>query len=82
MKNKFKIGDGVICLINSKSRLTVGKEYKVMDIMDSLLEKWDDYSVIVVNDFGELQWYNDVRFVLKEEFRTHLINDIINNDNN
>jgi hypothetical protein len=74
---KFKKGDSVICLINSKSHLTVGKEYKIIDIVESDLSGWDEISLIIENDIGEIQWYNDIRFIHKQDFRTHLINDII-----
>jgi hypothetical protein len=64
-------------MINSKSHLTIGKEYKVIDVVNTFLDDLDEQTLIIENDNGETHWYNDIRFIPKSDYRTQLINEII-----
>lgn len=57
---KFEKGEIVVCILNNRSTLTVGKEYKVTHC---------DYYVEVINDYGEPCGYTTERFVAKNTFR-------------
>ena len=64
-EQKFKEGDIVICIINSRATLTIGKEYKVKRLYVD-----DDYTDLILdNDKGEETWYDSMRFIPKDEFR-------------
>jgi hypothetical protein len=81
----YKKGDTVICIINSRASLTVGKEYKVIEAYGhsstDLQDVWDRFknegTLVIENDQGENTWYDHIRFVPKNEFRQHIINDIL-----
>ena len=83
--SKYKSGDTVICIINSRATLTVGKEYQVMDVygnsyteIDEVYDRYKDETTLVIkNDDDEPTWYDHMRFVPKNEFREHIINDIL-----
>ena len=83
--SRFKIGESVICIINSRATLTVGKEYKIMDIYGQsytdIQDVWEKYeneiTLVIKNDDDEPTWYDHMRFVPKNEFRQHIINDIL-----
>lgn len=68
----LNIGDKVVCIIDSKASLKVGKEYTVKSIYD------DDFGndISVINESGELKYYSIFRFVTKSKFREYLIDDI------
>ena len=84
-QTKYKRGELVVCVINSRASLTVGKEYKVLDVYSHSStdneEVWlkykDEITLVIVNDKGEQHFYDHIRFVPKSEFRTELINDIL-----
>ena len=81
----YKPNDLVICIINSRANLTIGKEYQIIDVFGhsstDIQEVWDKHSdeltLVINNDNGEPTWYDHMRFVLKSEFRQHIINDIL-----
>jgi hypothetical protein len=83
--SRFKTGESVICIINSRANLTVGKEYEIMDIYGhsstDVQEVWEKYqneiTLVIKNDNNEPTWYDHMRFVPKNEFRQHIINDIL-----
>ena len=83
--SRFKTGESVICIINSRANLTVGKEYEIMDIYGhsstDVQEVWEKYqneiTLVIKNDNNEPTWYDHMRFVPKNEFREHIINDIL-----
>jgi hypothetical protein len=82
---KYKAGDIVTCIINSRASLTVGKEYKVIEVYGhsstDIQEVWEKYlnelTLVIQNDKGEQTWYDHMRFLPKSEFRQHIINDIL-----
>ncbi len=81
----YKKGDSVVCIINSRASLTIGKEYEVMECYGhtstDIQEVWekfqDEITLVIKNDNGEEIWYDHMRFVPKSEFRSHIINDIL-----
>lgn len=83
--SKYRKGDTVTCIINSRASLTIGKEYKVIDVYShsstDIGEVWEKYkdeiTLVIENDQGENTWYDHIRFVPKNEFRQHIINDIL-----
>jgi len=83
--SKYKSGDTVICVINSRATLTVGKEYQVIDVygnsyteIDEVYERYkDEITLVIKNDDDEPTWYDHMRFVPKDEFREHIINEIL-----
>jgi hypothetical protein len=84
-KFNYKKGETVICVINSRASLTIGKEYTIIDAYGQsstdIEEVWERFkneiTLVVDNDQGERTWYDHMRFVPKNEFRQHLINDIL-----
>jgi len=82
---KYIPGETVVCIINSRASLTVGKEYEIIDVYGhsttDIQEVWekhgDEITLIVKNDKGIDTWYDHIRFIPKSEFRTHIINDIL-----
>jgi len=72
-EERFKKGDAVICIINSRATLTVGKEYTIRDIFTD----GGMIDLILLNDEGVEYWYDQMRFTPKNEFRDHVINDIL-----
>ncbi len=71
-KVKFTEGQSVICIINSRATLTVGKEYTIENVND-----YDDYiDLDIRNDEGEIYSYSHIRFIDKNEFRQYTINQI------
>lgn len=71
--NGFRLGEYVICILNNRSNLTVGKEYKIksIDVID------DDFWIAVDNDRGWATDYHNTRFISKSDFRNHLIKEIL-----
>lgn len=60
----------IICILNNRASLTVGKEYEVIS------SNYDDcYNV--VNDNGDEVEYTKERFINKSEFRGHKLNQIL-----
>lgn len=70
---RFKKGDTAICVINSRASLTVGKEYKVVEVYIDT----DYVDLVIINDKGENAWYDQMRFITKDEFRNHTLNEIL-----
>ena len=83
--SKYKSGDTVICVINSRATLTIGKEYEVVDVYSNSYTKvdedhdWrkDEITLVIMNDDNQLTWYDHMRFLPKNKFREHIINDIL-----
>lgn len=71
--SKFARNETVICIINSRASLTIGKEYKVQSIMEDYNDEWLE----ITNDSGETHYYDKIRFMDKQDFRQHIINQII-----
>lgn len=70
---KFKEGQIVICVINSRASLTIGKEYKIKSVMVD-----EDYMDLVLNNDDNLEyWYDSERFMSKDEFRDITLNQIL-----
>jgi len=69
----FVVGGEVICIINFRSSLTIGKIYKVeaIDVYNY------DVNITVKNDDGYSYEYTIERFMPKGHYREHVINEII-----
>lgn len=76
----FKIGDTVICIINTNSQLKVGKEYKIAGHLRD--EAGEDILVELIIEREErfLQYYSSSRFVTKTKWREYLIDDSLSSD--
>ena len=82
---KYKPGEKVVCVINSRASLTVGKEYEVIECYGhsstDVQEVWEKFqneiTLVITNDVGDKVWYDHMRFVPKSEFRKHIIDDIL-----
>ena len=82
---KYIPGQSVVCIINSRANLTVGKEYEVIECYGhsstDIQEVWESYgeelTLVIENDVGDKVWYDHMRFVPKSEFRSHVINEIL-----
>jgi hypothetical protein len=61
----------IICILNNRASLTVGKEYEVISSNDGI-----SY-FIVINDNGDEVEYTKERFINKSEFRGHKLNQIL-----
>jgi hypothetical protein len=63
---KFNHGDRIVCILNNRASLTVGKEYVVLkdDYDDG-----DDLEILIINDAGHDTWYSSERFVSSQHFR-------------
>ena len=69
---KIKKGEKVICLLNNRSNLTVGKQYDVLyDVHEG--NDW----ITVINDQGYEFDYNIDRFMSKEKMRIQKINNAL-----
>jgi len=81
----YKKGESVVCIINSRANLTIGKEYPIIEIYGHSttdnLDVWenfgDELTLVINNDLGQPTWYDHMRFVPKNEFRKHIIDDIL-----
>lgn len=66
----FIKGERVICIINSRANLTVGKEYVVLRVT-----RWNGtgltgmYEMVIKNDCGDEIDYEPQRFISLDEFR-------------
>jgi len=70
---KFKEGQIVICIINSRATLTIGKEYKIKEVMID-----EDYTDLVIDNDDNIEyWYDSERFMTKDEFRDITLNQIL-----
>jgi hypothetical protein len=84
-KLPFNVGEFVICVINSRASLTIGKEYEIIDVyghsstdIDEVWERFkNEITLVIKNDKGENTWYDHMRFVPKSEFRSFKINEIL-----
>lgn len=80
---KFKKGQTVICIINSRATLTVGAEYSIIDVYESSEVESEDKDIfkgqtlVIENDTGESIWYESLRFMDKNEFRNYKINEVL-----
>jgi hypothetical protein len=71
----YRVGQKVICILNNRSNLTVGKEY-IIDSIDCY-EDSDDFWLNINNNDGMLVSYHYSRFIDKADFRKHIIDDIL-----
>lgn len=63
----------MICILNNRASLTIGKEYEVVSSYD-----YDSaLHISVINDDGYLQEYVSWRFMPKSEFRNIKLNQIL-----
>lgn len=71
----FVVGTPVICILNNRASLTVGKEYTIIDIYiyNGKAE------ITIVNDLDYNFSYYSERFLPKSEFRKNIINQALNN---
>lgn len=67
-------GDRVVCILNNRASLTVGKEYEVLNVSGT-------HHVDVRNDHGEWITYTSKRFMPVSDFRGHKIKHIQNHIN-
>lgn len=75
IETKFKKGDTVVCIINSRAFLTVGKEYLINGVIDDYGENHID--LIINNDKNIEEYYRHDRFMTKSEFRDITIKQIL-----
>lgn len=73
-EKRFKKGDIAVCVINSRATLTIGKEYVVKDVYEG---EGSFIDLIIDNDDGNEYWYDQIRFITKDEFRNHTLNEIL-----
>jgi hypothetical protein len=71
---KFYKGEIVVCILNNRASLTVGKEYTILDVEDYQDE---DFWITVRNDYDSIVSYHYTRFIAKSDFRKYKINDIL-----
>lgn len=69
MARNFSEGEYVICILNNRATLTVGKEYLIRSINGEY--------VTVENDVKIQYVYINKRFINKNEFRKYKINEIL-----
>jgi GDP-D-mannose dehydratase len=80
--NGFGIDDIVICILNNRASLTVGKEYVIRGIYANvyMIKKNqidENFQLDVQNDDGYMQDYHNSRFMLKSKFREIIIKQIV-----
>lgn len=73
--NGYKVGEYVMCKLNNRSTLTVGKEYKIEDMYIDNSSK--DLYLYIINDSGSENHYIYKRFMSKSEDRHHKINELL-----
>lgn len=68
----------MICILNNRASLTIGKEYEVVSSYDYRHNaSASDVYISVINDGGYLQEYVSLRFMPKSEFRNIKLNQIL-----
>ncbi len=72
----FFVGEKVICILNNRSSLTVGKEY-IIDAIEVYLGDEETFWICVQNDTKTEHAYHYSRFMSKGDFRKYLIDDIL-----
>lgn len=80
IKNRkdYKEGDSVVCVINSRATLTVGKIYVVEKIFFSKIYPDHPTHLYLKNDKGFLESYDNIRFIPLKTFRKKILDQIIN----
>ena len=79
----FRVGQPVICVLNNRATLTVGKEYTIISIESYEYDNDPQFSgdpelwITVKNDSNWNQSYHWTRFIDKNEFRKYIIDDIL-----
>lgn len=68
-EHNFREGESVICILNNRASLTVGKEYTVSWVSGSWVE--------VINDDNTHIEYHFSRFLPKSEWRNFTIDQIL-----
>lgn len=71
----FTKDEWVVCIINSRASLTVGKEYQIIDVYESIKDK--EITLVIKNDVEDVIWYDSIRFMPKTNFRNYKINEIL-----
>jgi hypothetical protein len=71
-KHKFTVGEEVVCVLNFRTSLEIGKIY----IVKSIYDQYGEYNITVDNGDWE-QSYEATRFIPRSEFRDHLISQLI-----
>lgn len=69
----YNTGSVVVCVLNNRATLTIGKEY----IVESVQSYNDEHTLWIKNDDNIHCEYEAYRFVPKSEFRQHNINQIL-----
>jgi hypothetical protein len=75
----FRVGEEVICILNNRSSLTVGKAYKIIEFSGNITGAHPDsydWWISVKNDIGYQEDYHHTRFINKNEFRNYSIEQI------
>ena len=79
----MKIGDDVVCVDISEKYgsiyLTLGSIYKIIDYSESYYTE-SKYSISVLNDLNRITPYDSSRFIPLGEYRSIIINQILNNE--
>ena len=75
----FNKGETVVCIINSRASLTVGKEYTIKEVnnYDGDDSGFPYQDLLITNDSGYDDWYDLIRFTEKSNFREYKINEIL-----
>jgi hypothetical protein len=69
----YSIGTAVVCVLNNRATLTIGKEY----IVEAVQSYNDEHTLWIKNDDNIHYEYEAYRFIPKSEFRQHTINQIL-----
>lgn len=59
----------IICILNNRATLTIGKEYEVLSS--------NGRYITVINDYGDEVEYTKERFIDKSKFRGHKLDQIL-----
>jgi hypothetical protein len=73
----FRVGQPIICVLNNRATLTIGKEYTIISLEPYNYDSESDLWITVKNDSNWNQSYHYSRFIDKNEFRKYIIDDIL-----
>jgi hypothetical protein len=76
IQEQFVVGEEVICILNNRASLTVGRAYKIIELSDAQKNSCRPEWVSVKNDLGYQEDYHHTRFINKNEFRNYSIEQI------
>jgi hypothetical protein len=71
----YSIGESVVCVINSRASLTIGKEYLIENLYED--KKSNILDIFIKNDDDKKEYYSSFRFISKDKFREHILNEIL-----